>query len=103
MALTAGDFNGDGVTGIAVATIAQQSPYAQAVNVLLLRRRELRRVVALQSHAAKSAPAPSRALAGHVSNGRRHFALLPDRRSLLCPSRVQSRVAMATRGAARGQ
>jgi hypothetical protein len=36
-ALTAGDFNGDGVTDLAVATTGRFSPYPIAVNVLLSR------------------------------------------------------------------
>jgi hypothetical protein len=35
MALAAGDFNGDGVTDIAVATTGQEAPFPLAVNVLL--------------------------------------------------------------------
>ena len=35
MAIAAGDFNGDGVTDIAVTTMGEASPYPVAVNVLL--------------------------------------------------------------------
>jgi hypothetical protein len=34
-AIAAGDFNGDGVTDIAVGTSCEASPYPVAVNVLL--------------------------------------------------------------------
>jgi FG-GAP-like repeat len=35
MAIAAGDFNGDGVTDIAVTTMGEASPYPVAANVLL--------------------------------------------------------------------